>query len=586
MVSSIGAPTWLLESKNEPAGESDMTLGSLFDHKLKGYGTVTHHGSTATTQYDQSANPNMTAMIQPTYAMPRQLIYNIANSCSIMRLPIKVSVTETLLGGLEIYPKYAYKCENKKCGFKFLERPGEEMDKCTWCGGTELSQPDPKNRLIADEYMTREWNHNGQKIMDISEQLIRDGLIIDDAYLWLRTSYKTRGKKIVKGQVRQIQTIHPPQLFKVADHHSELGKVPGNKYAYVCVKQNHRDKLIVLPAKNDDDEPPDDPRCPQPGCGCEVLPAACYVYFQYASLGSITDTSSPYILAQDEVILSSGKSVKSRDYGIPILIAATDMVKSVTGVEIFFKEFFDRNRPPQSLTIIGTRNPDNLQKQLNTVKENYRKDPHDIPILISQVGAGTRKLVEHINLTGSLNDLQLSDIVEQFRRTTGALYGVMPIYQGQTTDWSGDSLEMSVSTRQMKENREFLDYFYDELLTRRGVTDWGIRVKRSETSDDIRETQHEIEEAVLAEHMDGLGYGHRRDGEGKFVFDKEPTKPTETAMNMPPAGTSGRPVEPSHQPNDMTNDPEGMQGKKRAGETGGRVEGEPASGDKTTSNRR
>lgn len=581
--------------------------------------------------YDARSSPNNAPFVDATkyaiyedlvhtlYPYPRAEIPEIVDNNTAIRLPIDVLCREVILFGVKISKRWEYKCANKNCGYEYDDMPvpkeeiplynhdievddeqepnlkikdnrkpppkaekyKEPPKKCEFCGGTEFLEPDSMQYKETLELTKMEWNDTGQKIHDILYELERMSDVFDDGYMYLHTLYNFDKDGLITSYTQDdMMAIDPGLSFKIRDHMDRPGRTIHNQYVYVCT--DHRDRMVKVNPKDDgSDDPPDIVRCPVHGCNKECIPAALYM----TRSGLHTETEYRQIFGKDEVILSHGKYRKSRNDGYPICYTAHNLLKLFNGSERYTATFFDNDRPPKGMLFIGTRNPEELNKQMTRARQISAKDPNYMPVVSAPMGPDSKSIgsmVEYVNLTGSLEDLQLSQQLQMARVLIAALYGVMPIYEGgegQTV--ASDALSMTISNRATYRNQRWLETtFLDEILRRRGITDWKIQLTAVEITDDIRSVQLKTQKAVYAQHMAALGYKHHLDGDGEFVFSSIPEEPqTPAAM---PAAPKDTPENPSYAPKDDTNAMTGEREKKNPSDIGGAMTGQPGAGDGTS----
>lgn len=565
---------------NVKTGDPSSNVSGIITDIFDAYGSIQKTapaGKIVTSHIGYGIQIAGAAMAIPPYSITRDAIYALAATHSSLRVPIDVLLREVTLNGFEVVPNYEYKCDNPECGYEYTEKPGEAITECIQCGSKELSTPSAKNRMYAEEYLTKEWNVNRQHILDIVEEGVRDLATIDDAYMYIKTEYKDFNNKITEKEVIGYMMLRPPTVYLITDMTGETGKTPRGKFAYVCVR--HRDRIIELDGKGPN-TPPDDPRCPI--CNLEALPAAVYVFPEGVGIsgygGLVNDTRSAFILAQEEIIMTHGYSMRSRAYGLPKAITAINMIQAVAGVELYLNQVFDLNRPPKSLVMIATRNIEQTQKRLKVIRERLKKDPNEIPILLIQAEQGMRKMVEQVNLMGTFQDIQLSEMIFEFRKIIASLYGVTPIYEGEVSRFAGQSMEVAISNKAVMQIQQFYEEtFFRAILQRRGIYDHSIIMRHIEVSDEIRDVELKVEKAEYARRMAELGYGHRLDGNGEFIFDNEP----DLTPKMPggaisgPGSTNNIPNEGTYRPNSERTNNQGQPAHKRSSDVGGSAQGAP-----------
>jgi len=516
-------------------------------------------------------------IVHTLYPFPRAELDFIVKSNTSIQLPLGVLSREALLFGVEIVKEWAYKCQNPECGHEYMEKPQNEESEelqCKYCDSKDLKEPDPKGyTYIQQKYIKDAWNTNGQKINDILTELEQYSDICDDAYLYISTDYEFTPDGLIKNIIQSEKfTIDVGSAHKIRDAMGRIGRTLTNNYTFTCTR--HRDKWFEVKPEKDGSQPKV-VRCPT--CNKQCIPAVLYV----TQSGLYSDIQHMQVFGKHEVILSHGKYNKSRADGYPPAYAALDMLDTFIGSESYLAKFFRNDRPPKGIAFVGTRNIDQLQEQIQQSREQSQTDPNYMPIVATPIDQGTRKIVDYINFTGSLEDLQLIQQLKDMRILVAALYGVMPIYEGgdnQTT--ASDALSMAVSNKATLRNQRFLETFLDRLLemekmSEESVEGWRIKVTGTEITDEIRQIQKDMQEAQYVAVLDSIGYNHRRDDTGKFIID---TIPTKESTNTAP----GNPNEPSYAPRDNTNSPTGTRERKENSDVGGQATGVPASGERTS----
>ena len=356
----------------------------------------------------------------PVFPFSRQLLYLYADKVDALRIPIDVINRETFINGFEVIPEFAFECE--QCGYRYVEKPMETEDenetKCTICGNTKLKMPDPAQRKAAMEIMEMPWNKNNQDIYDVLSQVERDLDVADDAYLLKSMSYDiTKDGKIVSAYIEGYEAISPIKGLLLMDNEGEIGRTTDGKYSFVCPR--HRSKLIKLVEKDAEK----DVHCKE--CNCQCIPAALMLSPQETLSGESPDIKYVGI---DEVYLSHGKYKSTKDYGFSPIYTAIIKIQALEYMDEYYRAYFDWQRPPKSMILIGTNNQAGAEKAMRAMRERLRKDPYDMPVFIVPTETGQRNLVQHLNMTGSLEDLQLTEVRNEFRRVIGTLYGVTPLF--------------------------------------------------------------------------------------------------------------------------------------------------------------
>ena len=532
----------------------------------------------------------------PRLPFPREQCFFLSRMVDSLRLPIDVLNREVIRNGFEIKPKYEYLCQ--KCGKEFKTKPAKtDFDKnghqstvdnpdqelvCDVCGNEDLKKPDPKNRLKIKKWFEKPWNFNGQSLQDMVANIERDLDTVDDFYVIFRKTYTCDKKGNIKGEkIDEILTVDPPHALLVCDRFGNFGMNEQGQRIYICL--NHRDILLKLDKGqkeyngkaieyNSDGEP----HCPEPGCGVICKRVRMEINTVADSFAPIS--AKPIYIAENEVIHSTGKYMRGKVYGFSPIFTLELKVRAMFGMDEYVHKYYDKQRPPKGLLILGTRNYEGVRKAWDSIKEQQLKDPYGLTALIVDSEKTGRNMAQFLNLTGTLEENQFVAIRDEYRRTIGAMYGILGLFSGDLeSGWSQEGLGMTVTNRKVQDDQVFVvESFMKPFASRMlGVGDWYIDIKPNEEMDKMRKLQIRTQEAQLAQILAQLGYQHHFDGNGDMVFSTYPQQPTmETQLGS--NALSGE------QMTTLDGEPK----TNRPSDDGGMADGHPASGDGTSMSKR
>lgn len=520
----------------------------------------------------------------------RMILYEMVKDIDALRIPIDVKNREVLRNGFEIAPVFMYRCE--KCGTNYQSKPIDEDHpdnrgdhqnapvKCSnrKCGNKDLKEPEPRNRKILSDLMERAWNENGQTIDDVMSELERDFDITDDGYLLVKKDYHIEGNKIIKEKVTEIMTLHPPHVGIIADNSGRMGWDDQLNRIFICPK--HRMERIKLDPLNKArlklDPETGYPKCPK--CACETLPAIIEVNSIYSP--TISEARS-LLYAKGEVVFSTGKYWRTKMFGYSVIHTVWSKAQAMRYMDDYVRTYFDRQRPPKGLLVIGSRNYESLSKALDKLKTDAEEDPYGLHTLMVETERGGNKMVQYIDLTGNLSDLQFTDIREEFKRVIGASFGIMQLFGGDIpTGWSQESLQMTVTNRAISYDQRFMrEKILKRLCKLHGVHDWIIELKTGEETDELRDAQYKQVQIANAVAMHSIGYTSHLDGDGEFVFSMYPKEMDEMGATTPSGKKSEK--KPKSSKETMTQH-SGEHLVKRPSDTGGTHAGSPSSGPNTS----
>jgi hypothetical protein len=120
------------------------------------------------------------------------------------------------------------------------------------------------------------------------------------------------------------------------------------------------------------------------------------------------------------------------------------------------------------------------------------------------------RIAEWIDLSFSAKDIEFIQYREEIRRTVGALFGVMPVFQGDTGAGVGlanEGLQIVVTNRAVeREQTLFNEKVLPWLIRQMGVSDWEYQLIPNEGRDVVARIQRETMRIGNAERMAALGY--------------------------------------------------------------------------------
>ena len=520
----------------------------------------------------------------PVNPFPLHFLYQLARNVDALRIPIEVINRELFRNGIQVEPRFRLKCTScekefsdiptKRISIQHNEETSEKEDDltCDACGGTKFDKPEPKQRKKLDSMLRKAVNDNGQRLKDVLKMIEKDLEIADWGAFALMKEYRfTSDGKIKDSKLKEIIRMHPPQCFMIVDYDGRLGYDDRGNKVYVCPRPSHRTKR--LNSKNAIGDQGVVPRCSE--CGLVGAPAWLEVNSQYATN---IPNQKRVLYIKGEVYFKAGKYWPDLVYGYSPIFSIWSKVMSLAHMDEYVRKYFDKFRPPKGLLVIASRNTASVQKMFDKIKLEGKRDPHNIHPLIVENERGGRNMVQYVNLMGTLEELKFIEVRDEFRRTIGAMYGVLPLFSGDfPSGWNQEGLEMTVTNRAVMDGQTFMqEAFLDPLADALGVTDWTFKLARSEETDELREHQIRGMEINNAEAMKRMGFMVQMDGEGNFLFSQKPIEQSldaTTGATKKPLGSSS--AQPKGE--EMTTfGGEKLQG--RPSDVGGMLGGHPASG--------
>jgi hypothetical protein len=162
------------------------------------------------------------------------------------------------------------------------------------------------------------------------------------------------------------------------------------------------------------------------------------------------------------------------------------------------------------------------------------------PLLVES-DKGDGNMAQWLDFTGSLKELQFTEIRRELRMIIGAIYGVLPLYFGELpTGWSQEGLQVTITNRAIKWGQEILaNSFFKKIAKLNGVTDWELRLKTGEETDKLRDLQIQGVEIENMKSLQTLGFEITRTHTGEFKVSKDPVISLEEMMLGEQAGEPG-----------------------------------------------
>ena len=575
---------------------------------------------TETTTRPSVATPYMstdTGAKLPIFPFPLIMIYELADNIDALRIPIETLNREMFKNGFEVVEKWKFKCEN--CGKEFQYKPikGDHRDEqpfeqnqdnetgqlprnqakkatvhelnpsdemeCDTCGSDKMLRPVPENRKKLEDMLHNPVNGNEQTLEDLARQLERDLEIADNAYCLVLKNYKIddRTGKIDHNQseIKELLRIDPPQVALIADSDGRIGYDDKRNKIFVCPRFEHRDKRLTVPL------------CDR--CGAEALKAVIEVNSVY-SIG--IPQPKRVVYGEGEVIWKAGKYKPSLLYGYSPIYSIWSKAMSLSHMDEYIRKYFDKMRPPRGMLVIASRNYETFRKSWDVLEQKATEDPYMIHPLLVESDKGGKNMAQWIDFTGSLKELEFTEIRREIRMIIGAVFGVLPLYFGELpSGWSQEGLQVTITNRAIKWGQDILyQSFLRKFAKLLDVDDWELRLKGGEENDKLRDLQIQGVEIQNMAAMQAMGFEVTRTHTGEFKVSKNPIiNPTmmmledksEDEKKPNTSGSKGR-GRGTAAPKEDQQEVDGKPKKQRPSDKGGIGQGSPSSGTGTSQSKK
>lgn len=373
--------------------------------------------------------------------------------------------------------------------------------------------PDKQERETAQKFFKKA-NRNGQNILDVFKQVEDDLNTLDDGYFLLGFDYAYGQRlEIIGGMLLELVRLDPALMAIVCNKQLELGFTPEGKIANVCPV--HRNNIT------------DSDTCLQ--CGRKTYSA----HFRAKN-----PQGEGHIYYLEREIIHISKFSPSLTYGYPPFLTVYQKVMIELYMDWFVKKSYEKGRPPNSWTFVKTSNQKALEKMIEFVEEKLKINPsYSIPIGVPTDSSGS--FVEHVKLIDSMQEQQAVEFRQTIKREIGALFQVMPIFQGDTSTSGGlnnEGLQITVTNRAIETGQlPYNERVFPRLLEALGVKDWGVDLNPSEEKDEMAELQRQQLQLQNVQLALSLGYTVDRTENGEFNItgQAKPSLPTTGSLPAP-----------------------------------------------------
>jgi hypothetical protein len=503
-----------------------------------------HSNSRASTPYPFLDTPDGSKI--PMWRMSPNRMYELADYVGDLRAVIETIQREMFRNGLQVLPRYEHKC--LVCLKEYEQKPlkdyvpisdlgdkgKKEKLQCSACGNDnprKWTKPDPKNRQVLQTLLDKRVNNNQQSLKIVARQAERDLDIIDGCYILVSRQWKLKTfanpdpetgatkqalSSIHESKIDEIIRIHPIQCSIIASDEATLGVGADGKPRYICPQYEHRDSILETPV------------CPK--CGCECFNA----FLETNSVPYGVPLSSPKKMyyAQKEIVWIPGKYYPDVLYGNSPIQSVWKKVLSLMFQDEYMWKYFDKDRPPKSLLVMGSRNAESVQSFMEKQRQGARQDPYmPRPILLNTENVG--QSLEYIDLTPNFKELELSDLRKELRQIISTVYGVQPLFYGEQAKagLGNEALQVTLTNRTIKWFQRFLnENFFNEITDIMEIYDWKIELVTSEEIDELREEQVRGQKIDNTVKLYGMGFDVAFDGENNILISQFPNPEKQQAM--------------------------------------------------------
>lgn len=443
---------------------------------------------------------------EPDNRALRIALYLYRNS-DVVGTIIRSIVRETIKNGLMIKPKYVMKCA--KCGKEF----DEKVDVCDNCGSKKFITPKYENYKKLQQWVDLV-NTNRQSLMELLYDFDIDLNVFDNAYILFRKKYYYKYGKLVRTEPIELIRGSPFKMRLIINKDGRYAMDDNGKRLMFCPV--HRNKVIQV---SDEDYKAGRIKCPT--CGREMFDA-----YYFADI----DSERKIYYNQDEVFFAK-KFAHGVGYGYPALMSVWQKAMILIKMDEYVLYSYSVRRPPAGLLIVRG-NPSKVYKMWKRIEEERRKNPFSlIPFAIDNPNLmKSTKPAEYIDMSYKADDINFIEYRNELRRSIGAVFGVMPLFQADYSTGVGlanEGLQITVTNRVLDMEQEMINNGLLAWITKQlNIDDYVIQLVPHEEKDMKARIERELLRIQKAKGMKELGYKaikiDTEDGiDFKFEVDEE-----------------------------------------------------------------
>ncbi len=411
--------------------------------------------------------------------------YDMYYNSDLIRTIVRSIVYETFRNGIVITPNFVKKCV--VCGAEFQTG----VSRCTICNG-QVRDPD-KAEYQKLQKMLHDVNLNDQTLVEVLQEIDTDLNVVDNAFLAVvKKYYFSDDGELVGAEPVEVLRVNPENVALVMDRSGRYGRHDDGRYVMFCLE--HRDVYELL----HEEELETKGRCKI--CGKRLFPA----YFRFTK-----GMPSKYIYFTNGEMLHIKKFTSGIGFGMPPIFTVWMKAIILMKMDWFVLTAYHLERPPKGLLILKG-NRESIETAWRRLQEEAKVNPHMIYPLVVEGGKEVKQVAEWIDLTIRAQDIDFIQFRDELRRSIGALWGVMPIFTGDTGAGYGlanEGLQILVTNRTVKvEQMLFNSKVLPWLCKSLGFRDWSFELVPNEGRDIVARIQREEMRIRNAIAMKNLGY--------------------------------------------------------------------------------
>ena len=453
---------------------------------------------------------------QSTYWYMYALMDWYRSEVSVLSTIINRSTQELFRYGLELKPKFAYKCVD--CGHE----SGFIMERCPVCGSKHLRKPDPSQK----DYFVRpdgrsfleEANDNGQSLRDVLKSYAEMQYQNNQAYtLCVTGDIVDPEGALIRSYPLEFIPVDPKFVKFLYD---DTGKI-GTTYAFT---RDNRNSLINMGQPSAEDVE----LMTRAADSNKVLYPACW------QIGSNYGGTGRYWCYTQEEVYQDHWFGQSMIYGLPVWLDIEDDLLTYHYLE---KHFLKRYKfgYVRKMVILPGFNDEDVEDITKGIQDVMAKNDNSIPIIcLPPQLPGTAEMKAQTLELGTEDANDAINVKNEIRDRLCAHVGVPNVFAGDVEASGGmnnESQQITIYDRYLMAQYERIDRQCDWIMSWfPKITDYELRVMRpSKAYTDAKRRLDRIQEA---QQMKNLGFPVELTPDGEFIYGSRPYDQVQQEMQM------------------------------------------------------
>jgi hypothetical protein len=139
-----------------------------------------------------------------------------------------------------------------------------------------------------------------------------------------------------------------------------------------------------------------------------------------------------------------------------------------------------------------------------------------------------RGSVEWVQFMNTLKEMDYINVKDDLRDRIAGFYGVSKVFLADSSTSGGlnnEGMQILVTNRSVEMGQNvYNQYLFPQLMKEFGITDWKLKLLRSEEEDDVATLRRREIEINLATQIKNLGFEVDMDEDGNFIYSKPQPK--------------------------------------------------------------